>query len=531
MCLGSYLLLGWLSSGAGLTLTFFDGVGADRRARVEQVSPSIDLTILDANDRLPRRFFSIRWRGVWRVAEDGLYDLSITGDGRVSVSVDGQIATTHPRFDPVDSPRTVWLRRGYHPLDVDYEQEGDGSALTFSWAPAGGTLRPLDSRDLFLSEPENPARLEFLRLLGRALGFLGLVAVVLAGQRGCSKLVEAAQRRIDSRTLGRVGRTLSAWLLGLIVLYAAALRFDAMAQRFPVDRPPWLHTLQERLRAPLESIRPAFFDRAQEPNYLHSDGPPTPYISDPYTYLGFARAMPHFYAAHYREPFFPFVIRAFLEFLDDQDIAVSFASASFSVLLVWATYLLGSYVCSRWVGLGAALAMAIEYDVVSLSVDGWRDEAFACSVILFAYALLRFQHNSSRGAVILAGLVAGWACLIRITALSFVVPGLLYVLFFSRHPWRTRLRRIALAIALATTIVSPYLISCWIAFGDPLYPINYAAEAYQQRDDQVVEADGTIDGYLFNKIRSRPYETLDTVVRGLTTYPFLNKWRACPIRC
>ena len=47
-----------------------------------------------------------------------------------------------------------------------------------------------------------------------------------------------------------------------------------------------------------------------------------------------------------------------------------------------------------------------------------RGAAVAFSVVLFAYAMLRFQRQPSRGNAILAGMVAGAACLVRITALS-----------------------------------------------------------------------------------------------------------------
>ena len=78
------------------------------------------------------------------------------------------------------------------------------------------------------------------------------------------------------------------------------------------------------------------------PTYPHRDGTATRYRSDPYTYLQYAREMRSFYAAHRREPLFPFVTKLFLWLLDQQDVAVSFASATFSVLAIVATYLLGA---------------------------------------------------------------------------------------------------------------------------------------------------------------------------------------------
>ena len=91
-----------------------------------------------------------------------------------------------------------------------------------------------------------------------------------------------------------------------------------------------------------------------------------------YSYLKYAREMRSFYQAHVREPVFLATTRMFLAFTGDQDVGVSFASLSFSVLCVLATYLLGSALGGRWVGLLAALALAVEYEMVTWAPDGWR---------------------------------------------------------------------------------------------------------------------------------------------------------------
>jgi hypothetical protein len=102
--------------------------------------------------------------------------------------------------------------------------------------------------------------------------------------------------------------------------------------------------------------------------------------------------MRSFYAANLREPLFPFVTKVFLRLLRNQDVAVSFASAAFSVLAIIGTLAVGWYAFSWPVGLGAALAMAIEYEVVSSGVDGLRDDAFACAAVLSAYVMLRYAR-------------------------------------------------------------------------------------------------------------------------------------------
>ncbi len=433
----AYGLLTWqLSRGTGLIQTFFDGVGADRSPLVERVTQTVDLTILHEDDRLPRRFFSVHWRGVWRIPRRGLYDISIRGDDRVVLTIDGHEVHTDSMADPAENPRTLPLGPGYHAIEVDFEQYRGTSGLRVAWAPAGGSPRPLNSASLFPVVPTYPRLRAVLESVRWMLGFLSLAALTLSIYRSVLALALPARRlieqRIDPTTTRTIRRIVAAGMPILIVAYAAGLRFDAISLKYPVDRPGWLHTLQERSRAPLGALRPETVTWARIPDRPHRDGPPSLYISDPYTFLGFARATPHFYAAHHREPVFPFVTKVFLGLLDDQDVAVSFAAALFSILAVAATYLLEAYAFSHWVDLGAATLLAIEYNVISVGVDGWRDGALA--VTMFAAALLHHSRVASKTSGVLLGVVAAFACLVRITSLTFLLPGFACLLLVSTRP-------------------------------------------------------------------------------------------------
>jgi hypothetical protein len=65
------------------------------------------------------------------------------------------------------------------------------------------------------------------------------------------------------------------------------------------------------------------------------------------------------------------LIRGFLHLLNQRDIAVSYASAFGSSLVVPAIYLLGAAVFGPTVGLVAAAGWAIEFEAISWSADGW----------------------------------------------------------------------------------------------------------------------------------------------------------------
>lgn len=304
-------------------------------------------------------------------------------------------------------------------------------------------------------------------------------------------------------------------LLLLVIAYGALLRFDALTLTYgAVESPGWLRGLQES-RTATSTLRPADF------KWERWQGR---YISDPYTYLLFAREMRSFYAAHHREPLFPFATKVSLRLLGDQDIAVSFASMFFSILAIGVTFLVGRTTFNSWVGLGAAAALAIEFDAVSWGVGGWRDDAFMCAVVLSAWAMVRLLRDPSARNAAIAGAVSAAACLTRITSLSFLVPAAALLVFALPLTWRSRLKPLGITIAVATLLTAPYLVNCWRTFGDPLYAINVHANVYRAAEGQHVQGSQTAGEYIRGTLLSRPWTSIDTALQGMTTYPFQNKW-------
>jgi 4-amino-4-deoxy-L-arabinose transferase-like glycosyltransferase len=322
-------------------------------------------------------------------------------------------------------------------------------------------------------------------------------------------------------TMARLSRP---GLATVIILYGALLRFDALTAMYgPVSSPAWLHALQES-RVGDSRLRPAAVRWYPEPVFPHADGIPTRYRSDPYTYLQYAREMRSFYAAHRREPLFPFATKLSLALLSDQDVAVSFASATFSLLAIAATFLLGAQAWSTAVGTLAALLFAIEYDVVYWSCGGWRDDAFTFTVVASAWAMVRFRRDPSWGHAALVGVLAGAACLVRITAVSFIVPAFACLLLAGTGTLRRGARSVGLAAVVATLLVAPYVLNCWRVFGDPLYAINVHADVYRASEGADVNTTETASQYIGGMARQHPIRTFDTFVLGMTQYPFTNKW-------
>lgn len=124
------------------------------------------------------------------------------------------------------------------------------------------------------------------------------------------------------------------------------------------------------------------------------------------------------------------------------------------------------------------------------------------------------------------GGVGGVACLVRITSLTFLLAGLLYLLFEARQSWRGRVRGAAIALLALGMLAGPFLVNCWRTYGDPLYAINVHADIYRATEGQAVAVGTgqTAREYIELQIRAHPARTLDTFLLGMTEYPFANKW-------
>jgi Dolichyl-phosphate-mannose-protein mannosyltransferase len=423
----AYAFLTWqLKTDVGVTQTFFQGTGEDRKPLVERRTTMVDLSILGEDPRLPRRSFTVRWTGVLHVPRFDYYVIDVAGQGRVTLTIDREVIQRHTLTVPA-RPRVVALDEGFHDVDLEYEHLDGAPAIAIRWGLAGSALMPFAHEGLFVSNPEHPRLRAVLGGIRRTVRVVGIGALIVVAWLGVLRRLnpvhaQLARRLGASRGLTR-GDVVAAALAAAVVMYGAGLRFDALTR---------------------------------------------------------------------------------------QDVAVSLASVAFAALAIFATFLLGSYAFSYAVGLGAALAMAIGDDVITKGISGWRDDAFTCAVVLSAYTIIRFARVPSKSNALWMGVVAGLAWLVRLTSLSFLVPGLAFALVAARTTWRDRLIGVGLAVIVAALVAGPYLFYCWRAYGDPLYPITVRADAYR-----TAESDA----------RAHPFRTLDTFVLGMTSYPFANKWR------
>ena len=323
-------------------------------------------------------------------------------------------------------------------------------------------------------------------------------------------------------------RRAAAPVLAAIVLFGALLRLDAVSVQYGhIPHPEWAVRIERALVPLSQAVRPAtpWVPVAQ------------PYVGgDPINYLRFAREMRHFYQAHVREPVFLALVRLMLWITGGSDLALSYASLIAGTLAILATYLLGAAAFSRGAGLIAAAALAIELEAARWAADGWRDDTFMLFVALCGWAFVRLRQQPTPARAIVAGVMAAGACLTRISALSFVVPALLWLAFAtrradgpaprsgSRAPWLHRLPAPVTAGVVAAVLVAPFLVNCWRATGDPFFAINYHTRYYRAAEGLPQnESIGALE-YVTQKLRTKPIGTADTAAVGVLLFPFSNKW-------
>ena len=216
------------STGLGATLVQTDAF--DGRPLLRRVLPALDLTFVDRNPSLPRRYFHVRWDGYWIADRDRLADFAAGADDRVTVRLDDRVVVDRHRAAGVDvAARGVPVAAGAHRLSVDYEQQRGGYALSVAVALDGGAFAPFDPAALFPDEPSSTAiaARARARLLGRVVLVLWIpvaawlvVAVARRARsvRDCARRAAWWRRAAASRAAG-----CAVVVFGAVLLLAAAL--------------------------------------------------------------------------------------------------------------------------------------------------------------------------------------------------------------------------------------------------------------------------------------------------------------------
>jgi hypothetical protein len=483
---------------------------ASRPDYVSQVTQHIGSESLDKERRdaglAPARAFD--WAGVWYVPTGTIYEIRTGVNDEMSLTTDGRpVLDRRGVLQQLPTVNQIGLAAGPHWLTIRYVQS-DVDHLHLSWSTDGGVSRPFGQLELYSNSRvmrayHALAPLKWLTILSWFIVVLERLAAV--GLR--------LRRTTWSSTDPRFRRAVIGALLISVLTYAALLRYEALVRQWGfIPGSNGAQHVQTELATFVSRIRPVAMDWS-----------PSPFAGggDPFAYLQQARERSDFYGPHVREPLFVFSVKGFLNLLGDSDLSVFVASGLFSWLTVAATCLLGMYAFSPWVGLAAALTLAVERDVIGLGIAGYRDDAFSCFILLLAYASLRMRARPTRLNAVVWGLVAAGTCLVRLTALSVVLPALLWCMWV--RPVRLRLRSAAVGLATCALVISPFLVNCWIRFGDPFYAVTGLRPSWEWEQTAGHEPAGWFR-YVLGRLAERPFGFLDTLYLAAAD-AFQNKWQ------
>jgi hypothetical protein len=425
--------------------------------------------------------------GYFAASSPGAVEMRVIADGVAALSVDGVvIAETRGDSGARMARGPMVLTVGWHRFEMRFEPTGQAQLRA---ALSDGTgARPLGPTFV-----RAPSAIEAAAASGASL-FTGLTAVLLIPVFG------------GLLASGRLGAGLVA-----VVSLAAVFRFEALVSMYGASRPGSLTLTILRL------------GRALRPEAWGWEKVLEPYVGgDPVNYIVFARSMVGFFDAHVREPLFVAWSRLFIVHLGFGDFGISIASALPSCALVGATLLFARSRFGGWAAGVASTLLAIDPAVIALSPEGWRDGIFALGFILSLWSFEKTMEAPTPGNALLTGGLLGAACLVRLSALSYALPAVAGLAFFAGDH-RRRGFQLALVCGLAAlALLGPYLLACAIAFGDPLYAINYHLRFYEPGSQAA--ASGAVSTYLLNL--ADPWTRMDTAFAGLTEYPFAGKWAA-----
>ncbi|MDP6582314.1 MAG: PA14 domain-containing protein, partial [Vicinamibacterales bacterium] len=172
-------ILHWLvAPPIGLVRTVYADIGFAGEPLFEARTTDISLAFLDEDPTLPRRFFSVEWRGFWFLPRAQTVDVYAGGDDRVDVFVDDQLVLRRNfSVGTHTTSETITLGAGSHEIIVRYEQEGGGASLNIQRAIDGNSQRTFLPNRLFSVRPN----VQGFLLAAGSYWLTRLVAVVWLG--------------------------------------------------------------------------------------------------------------------------------------------------------------------------------------------------------------------------------------------------------------------------------------------------------------------------------------------------------------
>ena len=462
---------------------------------VERRSVSLQIERRNQLRRLTgkRRNVSIEAKGVLEVPGAGTHVLQLSCDDACEIVVGDDVVRAEGALR-----RDLALPRGEIPLEIRYQQDSGPARLAISW-DRPGFFEPLPF-DYFVRSPESGRRSRFsahLALAGLTLwwGLFPFYWMRLARAKG------------GIRTSVLVPRAAAAFL----VLYGSLLRFEALLAHSD------LAGRDERAARIHQSILPWL------PSYgvfNPENAPEDPYRADVRSYLDRAEAMGResFYAPSFREPFYVLLVSAFVS-LAGGPIGILVESFLFSAATLALFYFVATKLHGRWWAVALLVPLVLHQWLVLDAPTGYRESAYSFFLVAFV-AAVALGRASLRSASI-AGALGGLLCLIRLSALSIVVP--LLAIRVLRLPPKERLVYGAGFALVLLLLVGPFLYSNLRAHGDPFYSVSFHTQ-FWLRAEGLDQGQGPVSLSRYFTDFERTGALVRGTLLGLTVLPLRTFW-------
>ena len=431
-----------------------------------------------------RRNVTLRSEAVLEVPGDGDYRFDVDCD-------DGcNIAIGEARFR---GTQTLVLERGELSFSLVYRQLGGPARLRFGWnTPAFVELLPME---YFLRAPSGGSR-KPQRLSAHAT----LVLFTLWFWSFSTWLARIAPYRVQIFERRWVPATAAT----VIILYGSLLRFDALLVHSGQDAHVHL--------------------RHWVPNYgafNPANAPDDPYRADVRSYLERAEvfSLRSFYAPSFREPFYIALSVPFLK-LAGGEIGILIQSFFFSSAALVLFFLIAKRLHGIWWATGLLVPVALHEWLILEAPSGYRMSAYA--FFLLAAVAAMFLLSAGRRGRAWSGALSGLLCLIRLSALSVVVPLLAIRLWPLSRRERIEYGRLVLVILLV--LVGPFLVTNAVAHGDPFYAVSFHTE-FWMRAEGLDASEGPVSFSRYFTEFGRAGAVAKGSFLGLTALPVKTFWR------
>lgn len=137
----------------GLVGAYYNNNNWEGSPVFRQVAPFLLLAWPDETPIVQRHEFSIRFTGALRVTEPSTYWIRVDADDGARLTLDGEVlAEALIPNQPNNFEVTIDLDRGDHPIEIEYFQNGGGSALRVYWRHGEALYSPIPPAALIPDE-------------------------------------------------------------------------------------------------------------------------------------------------------------------------------------------------------------------------------------------------------------------------------------------------------------------------------------------------------------------------------------------